>query len=117
MRLILDREECIDGRLERKVAVITRAASGLGRGTALCLAREGAAVVAADLNSQGGEQVIGEIAAAGEVLIAGGIGSEQPNQVATELKEAELFDPSTATFTRVGDLKAARGFDEAVALP
>jgi NAD(P)-dependent dehydrogenase (short-subunit alcohol dehydrogenase family) len=31
----------------------------------LCLAREGAAVVAADLNSQGGESVIGEIAASG----------------------------------------------------
>src|SRR6516162_8273060 len=53
------------GRLEQKVAVITGAASGIGRGTALCLAREGAAVVAADLNSQGGESVIGEIAASG----------------------------------------------------
>jgi NAD(P)-dependent dehydrogenase (short-subunit alcohol dehydrogenase family) len=53
------------GRLDRKVAVITGAASGIGRGTALCLAREGAAVVAVDLNSQGGEQVVGEIAAAG----------------------------------------------------
>jgi NAD(P)-dependent dehydrogenase (short-subunit alcohol dehydrogenase family) len=45
--------------------VITGAASGIGRGTASCLAGEGAAVVLADLNSQGGEQVIGEIAAAG----------------------------------------------------
>jgi NAD(P)-dependent dehydrogenase (short-subunit alcohol dehydrogenase family) len=53
------------GRLEGKVAVITGAASGIGRGTALCLAREGAAVVAVDLNSQGGEQVVGEIAATG----------------------------------------------------
>jgi NAD(P)-dependent dehydrogenase (short-subunit alcohol dehydrogenase family) len=31
----------------------------------LCLAKEGAAVVAVDLNSQGGEHVVGEIAAAG----------------------------------------------------
>ena len=53
------------GRLDGKVAVITGAASGIGRGSALCLAREGAAVVAVDLNSQGGEQVVGEIAAAG----------------------------------------------------
>ncbi|MBV8453370.1 MAG: SDR family oxidoreductase [Deltaproteobacteria bacterium] len=53
------------GRLDGKVAVITGAASGIGRGTALCLAREGCAVVAADLNSQGGESVIGEVAAAG----------------------------------------------------
>ena len=58
-------EDASMGRLDRKVAVITGGASGIGRGTALCLAREGAAVVAADLNSQGGEQVVGEIAAAG----------------------------------------------------
>ena len=53
------------GRLDGKVAIITGAASGIGRGSALCLAKEGAAVVAADLNSQGGEQVIAEIAAGG----------------------------------------------------
>src|SRR5262245_39156760 len=53
------------GRLDGKVAVITGAASGIGRGTALCLAKEGAAVVVGDLNSQGGERVVGEIAAAG----------------------------------------------------
>jgi len=53
------------GKLDGKVAVITGAASGIGRGSALCLAKQGAAVVAADLNSQGGEQVIGEIAATG----------------------------------------------------
>ena len=53
------------GRLDGKVAVITGAASGIGRGTALCLAREGCAVVAGDLNSQGGEAMIAEISAAG----------------------------------------------------
>jgi len=53
------------GRVDGKVAVVTGAASGIGRGSALRLAQEGAAVVAVDLNSQGGEQVVGEIAAAG----------------------------------------------------
>ena len=52
------------GKLDGKVAVITGAASGMGRATAIRFAKEGAAVVVADLNSQGGEMVISEIAAA-----------------------------------------------------
>ncbi len=53
------------GKLEGKVAVITGAASGMGRASAMLFAKEGAAVVVADLNSQGGEMVISEIAATG----------------------------------------------------
>ena len=53
------------GKLEGKVAVVTGAASGLGRASALRFAKEGAAVVAADLNSQGAELVVAEIAAVG----------------------------------------------------
>ena len=53
------------GKLDGKVAVITGAASGMGRATALRFAKEGAAVVVADLNSQGGEATISEIAATG----------------------------------------------------
>jgi NAD(P)-dependent dehydrogenase (short-subunit alcohol dehydrogenase family) len=53
------------GKLNGKVAVITGAASGMGRATAIRFAQEGAAIVIADLNSQGGEQVVGECAAAG----------------------------------------------------
>jgi NAD(P)-dependent dehydrogenase (short-subunit alcohol dehydrogenase family) len=52
-------------KLEGKVAVITGAASGMGRATAIRFAAEGAAIVVADLNSQGAESVISEIAAAG----------------------------------------------------
>jgi NAD(P)-dependent dehydrogenase (short-subunit alcohol dehydrogenase family) len=52
------------GKLDGKVAVITGAASGMGRATAIRFAQEGAAVVVADLNSQGGELVVSEIAAA-----------------------------------------------------
>src|SRR5215469_15999959 len=53
------------GKLEGKVAVITGAASGMGRATAVRFAREGAAVVVADLNSQAGEETIAELTAAG----------------------------------------------------
>jgi len=48
------------GRLENKVAVITGAASGIGRGTAIRFAGEGAAVVIADLNEEGGAAAVRE---------------------------------------------------------
>lgn len=43
------------GRLDNKVAIITGAASGIGQATAIRFAGEGAAVVVADLNTDGGE--------------------------------------------------------------
>lgn len=46
------------GRLENKVAVITGAASGIGRASAVRFAGEGAAVVIADLNQDGGESAV-----------------------------------------------------------
>ncbi len=45
-------------RLKGKVAVITGAASGIGRATAIKFAGEGAAVVIADLNVEGGESAV-----------------------------------------------------------
>src|SRR3984957_12681273 len=53
------------GRIQGKVAVITGAASGMGRATALRFAKEGASVGLTDLNAQGGETAVAECAAAG----------------------------------------------------
>src|SRR5258705_6753539 len=53
------------GRIQGKVAVITGAASGMGRATAIRFAREGASIVLTDLNAQGGELAVAECAAAG----------------------------------------------------
>jgi NAD(P)-dependent dehydrogenase (short-subunit alcohol dehydrogenase family) len=46
------------GRLDGKVAIITGSASGMGRATAIRFAGEGAAVVIADLNIEGGEAAV-----------------------------------------------------------
>ena len=46
------------GMLEDKVALVTGAASGIGRATALAMAREGATVVVSDTNAEGGEETV-----------------------------------------------------------
>jgi 3-oxoacyl-[acyl-carrier protein] reductase len=57
-------------RLQGKITLITGAASGIGRAQALLFAREGAAVVAADLNADGAKQLVSEIEAAGGTALA-----------------------------------------------
>jgi len=52
-------------RLQDKVAVITGGGSGIGYHTSLLFAQEGAAVVVADVNDDGGNQTVSEIKAAG----------------------------------------------------
>ncbi|MBI1189003.1 MAG: SDR family oxidoreductase [Alphaproteobacteria bacterium] len=52
-------------RLENKVAVITGAASGIGRASAGLFAREGATVVLADMKREAGEAAVAEIVGAG----------------------------------------------------
>ena len=83
------------GRLEGKVAVVTGAASGLGRSSALRFAKEGAAVVAADLNSQGAELVVAEIAA------AGGRGVYQRSDVTNESDVKALIERAVREYGRL----------------
>lgn len=53
------------GLLTGKVALVTGAASGIGRATALLCAQHGASVIVADINPPEGERVVAELAAAG----------------------------------------------------
>jgi NAD(P)-dependent dehydrogenase (short-subunit alcohol dehydrogenase family) len=55
------------GQLDGKVAIITGAASGMGAATARLFAREGASVLVADINEDGGAAVVAEIEQAGGV--------------------------------------------------
>jgi len=53
------------GRLAGKVALITGAGSGIGLATALAFAREGARIVAADVDARAGEAAAEQVRAAG----------------------------------------------------
>ncbi len=53
--------------LENKIALVTGAASGIGRAIALTYAREGARVVVSDLDPAGGEETVRLVGAAGGV--------------------------------------------------
>ena len=53
------------GKFEGKVAVVTGGSSGIGRATALGLARAGARVVVSGRNQERGEETVGLITAGG----------------------------------------------------
>src|SRR3981081_624403 len=60
-----ERDRGMTRRVEGKVAFVTGAANGIGRSAALLLAREGAKVVATDLQDEKGAGLVRELSAMG----------------------------------------------------
>ncbi len=68
--------------LQGKVALVTGAASGIGRASALALAGAGAAVCLSDINSAGADETAAQIKDAGCSAIARPCDVTQPEQIA-----------------------------------
>jgi NAD(P)-dependent dehydrogenase (short-subunit alcohol dehydrogenase family) len=75
-----------------KVAVVTGAGSGIGRSTALLLARHGARVHAADLNTENVRAVVSEIEAAGGSAAPHTLDVSDPDAVATVFEAEGAVD-------------------------
>jgi NAD(P)-dependent dehydrogenase (short-subunit alcohol dehydrogenase family) len=82
-------------RLTDKVAIITGAASGIGRATAYLMAREGAVVVILDINRQGAEEV------ARDIKKSGGRALALKTDVASDNEVKQMVEKTIEEFGRV----------------
>jgi NAD(P)-dependent dehydrogenase (short-subunit alcohol dehydrogenase family) len=83
------------GILDRKVALVTGGASGIGRATSLAMAREGARLAVADRTEESAARTVALINAAGGQAIA--IGGD----VTTETDVAAMVERTVAAYGRI----------------
>jgi NAD(P)-dependent dehydrogenase (short-subunit alcohol dehydrogenase family) len=83
------------GRLQDKVAIVTGAASGIGRATALACAREGARVVVADFNEEGLNETL-------DMLLEQGVEAvSQKTNVAMESEVEALVELALSSYGQI----------------
>jgi len=83
------------GLVDGLTVVITGAAAGIGRATALCFAKEGAQVVVSDIDSDGGAQTVTLIEEAGGKAIL------VPADVSKPADVSALIDQAVATYGKI----------------
>ena len=88
----------MSGMVDGKVALVTGAGSGIGRATALVFAREGASVLVADRDADGGKETVELVGAAG--------GTADFHQVDVT-DDAQVRDMVAAAVARFGGLDCA----------
>ena len=93
-------------RFDGRVAVITGAGSGIGRATALVLARAGAKVVAGNRRIHDGESLVAEIAAGGGTAQFIATDVTQPHDI------KRLIDDAVTKFGRLDILFNNAGYQE-----
>ena len=93
--------------LKDKVAVITGAASGMGRSCSLLFAKEGASVVVADLNLEGAEATVNEIKAAGGKAVA------VKTDISDEASVQGMVKTALDSFSKIDVLLCVAGMPEA----
>jgi NAD(P)-dependent dehydrogenase (short-subunit alcohol dehydrogenase family) len=78
------------GRFAGRTAIVTGAGSGIGRATAVRLAREGARVVAADISADRLERLAGELAELDLVPVVGDVAAEEGVQAVVAAAEGRV---------------------------
>jgi len=86
------------GRLDNRVAIITGAASGMGRAASVLFAQEGATVVSTDINEDGLKATIAEVEK------AGGTGSWVHHDVADEADWIAVIEHTVSKYGKVDAL-------------
>lgn len=96
-----------EGRVAGKIAIITGAASGIGRATGQALAREGAAVMLADVNADEGERVAEEIRGVGGTALFQRTDVSDPSDIQSLVERAvREFGHLEVVFNNAGIMPA-----------